>query len=395
MGGVAPRRRRLPRFIGGLGWPLAALHLVTLGVLAMAAMGASLQLLPVATRQPIRSQRWATAIWWVYTPAVAVVAIGVGLPSPWLLACGAIAVVAALAGYAVLLAQNLIGAKGMPAVVAHGWTALASLLVALATALSLAGTYVGIPALDHGTALALHVSFAAYGFMGMLALGLSYILVPMFALSPAPDERQALVSCGCAVLALALAAAAAFDIAPRPMRIAAIAAGTLAVALHLRLMQVALRAGMRRELGQSFRLVRIAWGLLVASLIAALALVLDAPCEGTTALFGATLIAGWLLTFLLGVLRRIVPFLASMHAAPGRRLPPTPSGLTAKRPLAIHFFCHLAALSLLGVAVVMNNPWIIGGAALLGAAGAAAFGGFFVIVLRRMGRLQARAAPVP
>ena len=39
-----------PGFAGGLGWPLAALHLVTLGVLAMTAIGASLQLLPVATR---------------------------------------------------------------------------------------------------------------------------------------------------------------------------------------------------------------------------------------------------------------------------------------------------------------------------------------------------------
>ena len=42
-------------FTGGLGPLFAALHLVTLGSLAMVAMGASLQLLPVATRQPVRS----------------------------------------------------------------------------------------------------------------------------------------------------------------------------------------------------------------------------------------------------------------------------------------------------------------------------------------------------
>ena len=39
-------------FEGGLGPIFAALHLVTLGVLATAAIGATLQLLPVATRQP-------------------------------------------------------------------------------------------------------------------------------------------------------------------------------------------------------------------------------------------------------------------------------------------------------------------------------------------------------
>ena len=44
-------------FRGGLGWPLAALHAVTLGVLVMTAIGASLQLLPVATRQPVLSHR--------------------------------------------------------------------------------------------------------------------------------------------------------------------------------------------------------------------------------------------------------------------------------------------------------------------------------------------------
>ncbi|MEO8654600.1 MAG: hypothetical protein ABI409_10800, partial [Ramlibacter sp.] len=41
-----------PGFAGGLGWPLAAMHLVTLGVLGMTALGAGAQLLPVATRQP-------------------------------------------------------------------------------------------------------------------------------------------------------------------------------------------------------------------------------------------------------------------------------------------------------------------------------------------------------
>jgi hypothetical protein len=53
----------LPRFAGGLGWTLAALHLVTLGVLVMTAIGASLQLLPVATRQPVGSMRWPVVIW--------------------------------------------------------------------------------------------------------------------------------------------------------------------------------------------------------------------------------------------------------------------------------------------------------------------------------------------
>ncbi len=380
----------LPRFAGGLGWTLAALHLVTLGVLAMTAIGASLQLLPVATRQPVRSMRWPLLVWWLYTPGVAAVALGMGIGHPVLLAIGATAVVVALVVYAVLLAANLAGARGMPVVVAHGWTALASLAVALGTAFSLAFTYVGLPLVDRGTGLALHVAFAAYGFMGMLALGLSYILVPMFALSAAPNERRALLSCALAVLALALAAAASFGVLPALLRVVAVLAAAAAVALHLRLMQVALASGMRRELGRSFRLVRIAWAMLCLSLAAALAVALDAPVDGMPTLFGLLLVGGWLLTFLLGILQRIVPFLASMHKPPGKAPPRTPSSLTDDRPLAVHFWCHLAALSLLALAVVFERAWIAQLAALVGIVGAAAFGLFFVILLLRM-----RQPPAP
>ena len=63
---------RLPRFLGGLDWPLAALHLVTLGVLVMTALGASLQLLPVATRQPVRWSRAPIAYCWTSLPATSI-----------------------------------------------------------------------------------------------------------------------------------------------------------------------------------------------------------------------------------------------------------------------------------------------------------------------------------
>lgn len=382
----------LPRFAGGLGWPLAALHLLTLGVLVMTAIGASLQLLPVATRQPIRAPRVLAAVWWLYTPAVALLAIGMGTGRGWLLATGAAGIATALAAYGVLLAGNLRGAKGMPAVVAHGWVALASLAILLASALSLAFAYVGAPVLARAAALALHVTFAAYGFMGMLVLGLSYLLVPMFALSPAYDERRALASCALAALALLLAGAASAGFAPQALRFAALVAGGAAVALHLRLMAVALASGMRRELGRSFTLVRVAWGLLAASLLAALGVVLDAPVEGLATLFGVLLTFGWLLTMLVGLLQRIVPFLASMHAVPGLQRPPTPSSLTAPRPLAIHFWCHLAALALLVLAIIVGDARIARGAAAIGAVGALAFGVFFVIVLWRRGH-PVRGAP--
>lgn len=389
---LAAGAARVARFAGGLDWPLAALHLVTLGVLGMSAIGAALQLLPVATRQPVMLRAGPAAIWWLYTPGVALLVAGMGAGQPTWLAAGAAAVTVALLAFAALLAGNLVRARGMPGVVAHGWAALVSLLVLLASALALAALWVGLQVLDRGTALALHVTFAAYGFMGMLALGLSYILVPMFALAGAPDERRQIASVVLAALALATAAASALGLVPPGARAFAIVAGALAVALHLHLMRQALASGMRRELGRSFVLVRLGWVSLVASLALALAIVLDAPSEALLQWFALALVGGWLLSFLLGILQRILPFLASMHAAAGGR-PPTPSALTADRPLAIHFGCHVGALALLAGAIGTGSTLLVLLAAAVGAAGAAAFGTFFVVLLQRMRRPSAPGAP--
>ena len=378
-----------PHFGGGLGWPLAALHVFTLGVIVMTAIGASLQLLPVATRQPVLSERLPRLIWWLYVPAVAALTLGMGLELAPLLAAGALAIVGALLLYALLLVANLRGARGMPGVVSHGWAALGCLAVALASALALVGNYVSLPSLGRPAALALHVAFAGYGFMGLLALGLSAILVPMFTLSPLPDARRHLTSCAFAVVGLGCAAAAALGNEPRSWRIAAIGAGTIAVALHLALMQAALRDGMRHDLGRSFVLVKIAWVALAASLLAALAIALGTPLPGLASLFGLLLVGAWLLTFTLAMLQRILPFLASMHAARGRRRPPLPSTFSTARPLAIHFACHLAALAGLALALATESSALAALAAATGAVGAIAYLAFYIVLLRRL------SAPAP
>jgi hypothetical protein len=145
----------------------------------------------------------------------------------------------------------------------------------------------------------------------------------------------------------------------------------------------AMRGGMRRQLGRSFVLVRIGWAGLAASLLAALALALGAPFARLPTLFGVLLIGG-LLSFVMGMLARIVPFLASMHAPTGRRGPPLPSSLTAERPLAVHFHCHLAALALLLAAVLADNAWLARAAGVAGVVGALAFARFFYYACQRM-----------
>lgn len=378
-----------PSFAGGLGWPLAALHLFTLGVLGMTALGAGAQLLPVATRRPAPGHRLLTLVWWVYTPGVLALALGMGLASPPWLAAGSAAVALSLAAWAVLMLGNLRGARGMPGIVAHGWGAIAALAIALASALSLAAMWLGLPAPSRTPALALHVVFAPFGFMGLLAVGLSYILVPMFALADPPSDRRQLASAAWLGLALVLAGVAAIDIATVPLRVAALVAAAIGIGLHLRLMRTALRTGLRQELGRSFVLVRIGWGSLGLALAAALALALDLPIPRLEGWFGLALVGGWLLSFLAGMLQRILPFLAAMHAAGSGRRAPTPSSLTDDRALAWHLRGHVAALAGLALALAFDSPLLALVAALAGTAGAAAFCWFVLIVLRRLGARRA------
>ena len=93
----------LPAFEGGLGPVFASLHLVTLGVVAMTAIGATLQLLPVATRQPVRSVAAAKAVWWLLVPGIAILSAGAAAYAPRWMAPGAVLAAFALAIYAWLL----------------------------------------------------------------------------------------------------------------------------------------------------------------------------------------------------------------------------------------------------------------------------------------------------
>ena len=139
----------LVNFEIGLGPAFAALHLLTLGVLAMSAIGARLQLLPVATRQPVRALWAVKLVWWSLVPGVIAFAAAAGAYRPDLMGLGAVAVVFALLVYSVLLFRNLWAAKGMRVVVMHGWAALACLAGLAATGLALVARYEHGIALDH------------------------------------------------------------------------------------------------------------------------------------------------------------------------------------------------------------------------------------------------------
>ncbi len=373
----------LADFAGGVGPPLAAVHLLTLGVLTMTAVGAAFQLLPVATSQPLVALWPTRVVSWIYVPGVVAIASGMAAGNHHWLTAGGLATTLGLVVWAVVVADNLRRARGMPLVVSHAWTAVASLLVLVVLAIVIIANQ------EHGflddplKAAALHMIFAAYGFMTMLAVGFSHLLVPMLALAPVPPIRP-----GFAVLIAAWAAILLAVLGIWADSGAAVAGaggvGVAAAAGYVWAMAAALRRRMRKRLDSAFALMAVAWAFLILSPALGAAAGLGYLGERGAALFGYALLVGWLLSFVLAILQRIAPFLASMHASRANRPPALVSALTPRAPLRVHLYCHLAALAAVGAGIAAGQELLIRGGALVGTVGALAFGWFLVAVVVRM-----------
>jgi hypothetical protein len=101
------------------------------------------------------------------------------------------------------------------------------------------------------------------------------------------------------------------------------------------------------------------------------------------------MINGWLLTFLLGILQRILPFLASMHATRASGgAPPLMSELAASTPLKLHAACHGVALIVIAIAIAADTGELAAIGAAIGLIGAVAFAWFTAAVTRRLIRAQ-------
>ena len=356
-------------FAGGSGPALAALHSLTIGVLCAAAMGASFQMLPVATGTALRSTGAARLAFWLFLPGALILVSGMALGASGPMVLGGVLTALGLLIFIVLVADVLWRARSLGPVRHYGLAALASLALALLLGLLL------IVDESHGLlderprVILMHLVLAAFGFMGLLATGFSHVLLPLFALAGGVPEKDSRTGFVLAVLALLMALAGIFTGLP-VLTAAGIVTGLLAAVLHIRAMQRCLSAGMRRNLGISLVMIRLSWGGLILSLLAGLAASLGLFEAASLRLFVFLGLFGWLLTFLLGILQRILPFLGSMNATGKGRVPPRPSQLAPERLLRAHALLHLLALLLAGAGLALEIEWPVmagGGAGILGA----------------------------
>lgn len=380
---VAAEPLRLLAHSGGMGPALGALHAFTLGTLTMTAIGASLQLLPVATVQSVRSVRAAALVWWLFAPGTAILVAGLAFVAPTTGAIGAALVASALSLYAWLLAANLAAAKRQRALTLYGWAGLAGLVAVLASGPLLAiRLRFGIPELGREAAVA-HMLVACYGFLGMFSVGFAYLLVPMFMVTRAPSEgsqRGVLVAL---LAALALAVAAVLTDAATPWRVAAGLLGMGAATVHAVQMFGVVRRRRGRDARGALALMLAAWVALPGGIALGTLAWLGVAPQVTGPLFVVLLVPGWLLCMMLAILLRIVPFLASVHVKIRSGRLPLVSSLTpawAARALAV---AHLAALATLTAGVGARSAALVRAGGWLGVLAGLVLCAFIAVVAQR------------
>jgi hypothetical protein len=274
-------------FGGGLGPALAAIHLLTLGVLTTTAIGAATQILPVATRHALPAAWLVKLLFWLTVPGIIVLIAGMYAAQVHALLIGAGATALGLVLFACLLLRH---AGSLPVVAAHGWAALASLIGLASLGVALAFNYRFGTLHDHTAVALAHMVLGGFGFMGLLILGFSHILIPMFALAAAPAKPPSLASFAAATAAVALGTLGALAGSRVILTLAALI-GLAAAAGYLWLMYRVLATGMRKRFGLSFILVRAAWIMLPITLLVGLAALYGMAGDNGATLFGFLLLS--------------------------------------------------------------------------------------------------------
>ncbi len=371
---------------------LAVTHLAALGWLTMIAMGALYQFVPVVLDVPIFSERLGKVQFYLYLAGVLGLAYEMGSGRLQTVAWPAGLLVLAIGLFLYNMARTLARVERWPLT---GWfiaAALTSLGLVVTAGFVLAlNLILGFLPLSQLAFVEAHAHLAALGWLGLLVIGVSYKLTPMFALSHPFDEWRV----GRPVFILMTVAVAGLFVS------LLLRLGTAALLVCWLLAEIAsglyawdyatmLRVRRRRpiDLTQRHNIAGVC-GLLLAALLG-LALVLT---PSTAALhprlqlaYAVMALAGWLGLTTLGQLYKIVPFLVWTHRfAPkmGKEKVPLLKDLYPAR-LATCGFMALAGGIVLAVAGVLSAllPLVQGGFALCLAGATIAAANLIRVVLR-------------
>ena len=383
---------------------VAITHVFTLGFIGSVIMGAMYQLVPVALETRLYSERLAQ--WHFAFHVIGVVGM---IWTFWIWDMKLVGHYGSVVGTGlVLFAINMVRTLArIPRwnVIALG---IASALFWLMLSM-LAGLYASaskcwnFSPFSQVAFMHAHAHLGGLGFFVMMIVSVSYKLIPMFALSEIHNERRARAS----VILLNLGLAGLFItlLLASPWKLAFALVVIAALALYGVEMRAILRARKRRVLDWGLRAFLVAIRLL--GVVAALALVLCWPglpaTQFTTQLenvYGLLFFLGVVTLAILGMLYKVVPFIAWFHSYSkeiGRHKVPALAELYSEKLQIASFALYGAALVAMAVTTVLQNEAGVRWSCLGLVASLALFAVNMGLILRHLVRpqLQPLARPVP
>ncbi len=292
---------------------LALVHTATLGWWTMTIMGAMYQLVPVVLVTRLRAVPLAYCQMLLYLIGVVLLVSGFWFNRIALLASGGTLVVVAATLFAVHLLETILLAPRRPLTAAYLVASLVYLLVVvnlgLTAALNFRWGFLGASAYR---LLFAHLVVGLGGWLGLTVIGVSYKLVPMFALAHRSSERFGwglliLLNLSLPGLALSLGLAG-------PAGMVDLVGGVLALALLGFVYDFwrMLRARRKQTIDVMQRFAVAAPGYLALGVLLGSAIVAFHLDDAFGPLWLATaylLLMGWIGQSVLGNLQKIVPFL--------------------------------------------------------------------------------------
>jgi hypothetical protein len=308
---------------------LAVTHLLTIGFMMQAMLGALIQILPVVTGANLRNPLRVAAI---VHPGLSLGALvlptGFCLNIPSLLSGAALLLGLTVVYFLAVTARALAEVPSTSPTIRGIKLALLGLAsvvgIGVVMALALAyGWVIPLPALAD-----LHAGWGLGGWAGVLLAAMAYVVVPMFQLTPGYPTRSSWwypVALLALLLLWSVALVADWQWLVRFSQLVAAVVGIAFAGLTLRLQGKRRRA--RPDATYRYWQVGLVSSIFALILLATVALwPAAAEIEGWTLLFGVALLVGGFVSFITGMIYKIVPFLSWLHLQNcGRARVPAPA----------------------------------------------------------------------
>ncbi|MCP3688328.1 MAG: hypothetical protein GY784_07935 [Gammaproteobacteria bacterium] len=368
---------------------LAVTHLLTLGFITMAMLGALFQMLPVVMGVMIvNTNRIAKISHFSFTLGTVVLVAGLWLSHQNLLTVGMLLVTVTVT----LLVSTMFWAifktvkfKNTLKVVQ---LALLGLTITVGIGAYLVSGYSFENILVDRSLTNIHAGWGIAGWIIILVIGISEQVLPMF-LSTKPYPT----SFNLRFAYLLLFLLCAISLLPWPLsdQLAMITASIIVVSYCAKTLHMLYRRHSRR-----FDIVVRFWQLSLISLLLAVVLFLAHNIAGTLAggdasvLIGVIVIIGFACSVINGMLYKIVPFLVWLHlrlpvmsgkVSPGEKSnTPNISKVINKKSMLVQFWLHLLATTLCCISAVFKGYWVYFAASVFFASNALLFVNFILAI---------------